>query len=104
MGRIFLVLSGFLLRLIRALSLPFIVAFVSLRWFLAVPVYPFASLDVKGATSPYIHQRRAGLLMSIPEFGCTGLLPLTNVYLMSAWFINLLTLNGYHYCDLFMAL
>jgi hypothetical protein len=51
-----------------------------------------------------IHKRRVGLLMSTPDFSQTGLLPLTTVFLMNAWFVNILTLNGYHYSDLLMAL
>jgi hypothetical protein len=110
-----LVLISYFLSLIRALSLPCIYIFVFMQW-----LRPFEYISLGHNTTPEgvhcrvlagsqkkkdsVHKRRVGLLMSTPDFSQTGLLPLTTVFLMNAWFVNILTLNGYHYSDLLMAL
>ena len=111
-----MVLISFTLSLIRALVLPLIVIFVCFQWF--CPAQSLCAMFQSNALakcaavadavvqkkSSFVSTRRLGVLMSTPDFGQTGHLPLTNVYLMNAWFVNILTLSGYHYCDLFMAL
>lgn len=96
-----MVLIPFVLSLIRALFLPVISAVIFLHWLLA-----FNSGHAPKTTKPtaYHPVNRHGLLMSTPDFGQTGLLPLTNVFLMNAWFVQILSLGGYFYSDFLMAL
>ena len=96
-----MVLIHYFLSLIRALSLPCISTMIFLQWLFQCVESSPASTTIK---KNYVHVRRTSLLFRTPDCNQTGLLPLTNVFLMNAWFVNILRLFGYYYSDLLMAL
>jgi hypothetical protein len=109
------VLISYFLSLIRALALPCICIFVFLQWLRPLEYVSFGPHTPERVTcqisagsqkkkKEYIHIWRTGLLMSTPNFSQTGLLPLTTIFLMNAWFVNILSLNGYNYSDFMIAL
>jgi hypothetical protein len=120
-----LVLLSYILRVIRALFLPVLITFVFLQWLCPSPatslLYIFNQLDSEGvntSTKVYhassnhcklrkkklLHQHKSLRLMNLPDFHQTGTLPLTDIFLMNSHFVTILSLYGFHYSNLIMAL
>ena len=117
-----MVLLSYILRVIRALSLPVLATLVFLQWFCLFPTNPFTPTITEGvknlkkgyfdATKLSRSQKKKLLrlqhekqrLISIPDFSQTGTFLLTDIFLMNSNFVAILSLYGFHYSNLLMAL